>query len=336
MVSGSMKPGVIGVVHVHSNYSHDGRDPLEQVKEFAVDRGISFVGMTEHAEDFDPSRYVEYQEHCRSLSDATTRLIPGLEYRFAGHPGLHLLALGLGKMIRPRTPDDFCLLAAGNAQFTIVAHPVLCDYQVPEAVANAIDAIEVWNASYNTRFLPDSRAIRLFLDLHRRRPEVVAIAGLDQHDSRNDRETRVVLSDPAAQDPLGELKAGKFTNYGRTMSFDAHASMNPGRLAVLSVARWSLDRVNSVEWSPGRSRRFCGDARERSSSGAPGHPELELWRHGTIAGRHRSTGRPLPVRVPRSCAGLFRPICRGTRGSRVPPPIAPTSRLLPGLAGAPD
>ena len=246
MVPGSVTPSGIGVIHVHSDYSHDGRDPLEQVKEFARTRNISFVGLTDHAEDFDSSRYREYVDHCRHLTDETTRLIPGLEYRFGGYPGLHLLALGLSRMIKPRTPADFCLQAADSAQFTIVAHPVLCRHTLPTGVDDAIDAIEVWNASYNTRFLPDSRSIRLFRALHRRRPELVATAGLDQHDSRNDRETRVLLTNPAAENPLLELQAGRFTNRGRTMSFDAKVSMNPARLVALSVARWSLDRVNTA------------------------------------------------------------------------------------------
>jgi hypothetical protein len=236
----------IGVVHVHSDYSHDGRDPLEQLLEFARARSISFVGLTDHAEDFDPPRYQEYIEHCRHLSDSVTRLIPGLEYRFSRYPGLHLLAFGLSTMIRPRTPEDFCRQTAGTAQFTVVAHPVLCQHVLPAAVAEVIDGIEVWNASYNTRYLPDSRSIRLLRSLQRGRPEVVAIAGLDQHDSRNDRRTRVLLQDPGSEHPLLELKAGRFTNRGHTMGFDARASMSAGRLAGLSVARWSLDRINTA------------------------------------------------------------------------------------------
>jgi PHP domain len=236
----------IGIVHVHSNYSHDGMDPLERLRDFALDRGISFVGMTDHAEDFDPSRFVEYREHCQAVSDASVQVIPGLEYRFAGYPGLHLLALGLDRMIVPRTPEDFCRLTAGTARFTIVAHPILPRYQIPVPVADVIDAIEIWNAAYNTRYLPDTKAIRLYHKLRQRRPEVVATFGLDQHDSRNDRETRVHLLDRSAADPLGELKAGRFTNQGRTLRMDSRATCGPLRLGALSAARWSLDRMNDV------------------------------------------------------------------------------------------
>jgi hypothetical protein len=236
----------VGIIHVHSNYSHDGLDPLERLKEFALERGIDFVGMTDHAEDFDPRRYDEFREHCLHLSDARVSLIPGLEFRFAGYPGLHLLALGLTRMVVPQTPEDFCSLIQPLAEFTIVAHPILPRYQIPDRVAESLDAIEVWNAAYNTRFLPDTRAVRLYRRLLARRPSLVATAGLDQHDSRNDRETRVLLHDPSAGNPLLELKAGRFTNRGRTMRFDSRANLGPVRLAYLTAARWSLDRVNFV------------------------------------------------------------------------------------------
>lgn len=234
----------VGIIHVHSNYSHDGLDPLERLRAFALERGIDFVGMTDHAEDFDPARYEEFKEHCRQLSDDRVSLIPGLEFRFARYPGLHLLALGLERMIFPRTPEDFCTLILPLAQFTIVAHPILPRYEIPERVAESLDAIEVWNAAYNTRFLPDTRAVRLYRRLLTRRPMLVATAGLDQHDCRNDRETRVLLADPSSSHPLLELKAGRFTNRGRTMRFDSRANFGPVRLAVLTAARWSLDQVN--------------------------------------------------------------------------------------------
>jgi hypothetical protein len=260
VAQGQVGPAGVGIVHVHSNYSHDGLDPLERVREFALERGISFVGMTDHAEDFDAARYTEFQEHCRGLSDARVTIIAGLEYRFAGFPGLHLLALGLSHMIDPVTPEQFCHLTRGSARFTIVAHPVLPNYQVPPVVADSIDAIEVWNAAYNTRWLPDVEAVRLYQRIARTRPDIVATAGLDQHDSRNDRETRVVLSNPSAADPLAELKAGRFINQGRTMGFDSRASLGSARLRALSAARWSLDRANRLHevvmhLMPARGRR---------------------------------------------------------------------------------
>ena len=88
--------------------------------------------------------------------------------------------------------------------------------------------------------------MQLLHEIRRTRPEVVGTAGLDQHDSANDRETRVTVLDGAA-DPLRELKAGRFMNSGRTMRFDPAVSWSPARLGAITVARWAFDRVERAQ-----------------------------------------------------------------------------------------
>lgn len=237
----------LGVVHVHSNYSHDGTNTPAALVAFAAARGIAFVGLTDHAEDFTEARWRQYVAECESVSTPRVRLIPGLEFRFAGFKGLHLLAFGLARWIEPTTPDEFIALAGPASRLTALAHPILASYEIPARVREGIDAVEVWNATYNTRYLPDPRAFRLLHDMQRTRPDIVCFAGLDQHDASNDRETRVVLTDPQAADPLGALKAGRFRNRGRTMQFDSGRGVTGGRLAMLSVVRWCYDRVERAQ-----------------------------------------------------------------------------------------
>ncbi len=254
MAARPMRPGV-GIVHVHTDYSHDGKDSVERLREWAIERGISFIGLTDHAEDLSTAQFEELVARCRAASDQRVTLIPGLEYRFAGYSGLHLLALGLSRRIDPATPEEFSAQAGAVARFTIAAHPGLFRYQLPDSVAQAIDAIEVWNAAYNTRYLPDPAALRLLERVRARRPEVVGTAGLDQHDSRNDRGTRVVLLDPHAADPLAELKAGRFVNHGSTMAFPARKPFGPLGLAGLTALRAGLDLVNFVHERSARALR---------------------------------------------------------------------------------
>lgn len=255
-----LRAGQCGIIHVHSDYSHDGRDSLEGLREFALEREIAFVGLTDHAEDFDEAIFDRYVRHCRSLSDERVTLIPGLEYRFEGHPGLHLLALGLSRWIEPRTPLEFTSLAGGAATLTIVAHPVLTKYRVPREVLFGVDGIEVWNAGYNTRYLPDPQAIRLATAVQRFRPELVAIAGLDQHDGRNDREVRVELTH-GGEDPLLELKAGRFLNVGKTMRFGPNSRWSFFRLELLYATRWIFDIVERTQDHLVRLRRRRGSGR---------------------------------------------------------------------------
>jgi predicted metal-dependent phosphoesterase TrpH len=235
----------LGAVHVHSTYSHDGRDSLPDLHAFAASRGLGFIGLTDHAEDFDADVFARFTAECRAVSATGPRLIPGLEFRFAGLKGLHLLALGLTRWIEPATPDEFIAMTRGVTGLTIAAHPILAAYSYPPSVLEGIDAFEVWNASYNTRYLPDPRAIRLLAMVRRTRPAAVAVAGLDQHDARNDRETRVEVFDDG--DPLAAIRAGRFRNIGRTMSFDAHAGLGPVRGAALWTARTLFDGVERVQ-----------------------------------------------------------------------------------------
>jgi len=244
-----MRVGRVGIVHVHSSYSHDGRDSLARLADIAKDRGIAFVGLTDHAEDLDAALFERYLTECAAVTAASgVTMIPGLEYRFLGLKGMHLLAFGLSRWMVPATPAEFLAQARDFARFTMAAHPGLYGYRLPEEVAARIDAIEIWNAGYNTRWLPDPKAIRLLGEVRRQRPEVVGVAGLDQHDASNDRETRVLLltADRTA-DPLQELKAGRFTNLGRTMRLDPRTPVSRPALAVLRLARWGFDRLERAQ-----------------------------------------------------------------------------------------
>ncbi|HWZ60407.1 MAG TPA: PHP domain-containing protein [Gemmatimonadaceae bacterium] len=244
----------VGVVHVHSNYSHDGKDALERVRDLAVARGVRFVAMSDHAEDFDASRFEAFVAHCDAVTRPDVSIIPGLEFRFAGYRGLHLIALGLRRWIAPRTPGEFAATAPEASGLTVVAHPGLARYTIPPEVAATIDAIEVWNAAYNTRYLPDPKAIRVLRAMRRTRPAVVGVAGLDQHDAANDRRTRVVLARQTA-DPLAELRGGRFENRGATLTFDAHGDWPAAALVALSVARTGLDVIERTQERWARARR---------------------------------------------------------------------------------
>jgi hypothetical protein len=257
--------GPSGVVHVHSNYSHDGCDSLLRLHHFARERGLGFVCLTDHAEDFGPAVFQQYVGECDDHSRDDLRLIPGLEFRFEGFPGLHLLALGLRAWIEPSTPEVFMKLAPAVAGLTIVAHPGLARYQLPESVRRGIDAIEVWNAAYDTRYLPDPRAFDLLKSVQRERPDLLAVAGLDQHDAGNDRRTRVVLR-RATADPVAELRAGRFTNQGLTLRFPARPAWGPVRVSVLKALGRGLRSVERLHDRIQRSRRGRRRGEQRSAT----------------------------------------------------------------------
>lgn len=237
----------LGVIHVHSNYSADGRDSLEALREFGLSRGLQFIGLTDHAEDLTDEIFDHFVIRCEELSDERLRFYPGLEFRFSGYPGLHLLTLNLRRWIEPRSPEEFVKQARRACELTVLAHPILTRYSVPSIVARSIDAVEVWNARYNTRFLPDVRAIRLYQALRRERPELLAVVGLDQHDSSNDREVRLLVTGAAEASPFELVREGHYVNIGRTMRLTPDVGWGPSRTAAWGAARWMFDRVERVQ-----------------------------------------------------------------------------------------
>jgi hypothetical protein len=253
---------LVGIIHVHSSYSADGRDSLAEIRDFALDRGIRFVGLTDHAEDFDVGRFAAYQRECAQLSDERVILYPGLEFRFAGYTGLHLLALNLRCWIEPATPEAFVSDVTGLCDLTVAAHPIAFHHVIPDAVAERIGAIEVWNAAYNTRYLPDLRAIRLFRSIHSRRPDIVALSGLDQHDASNDRELRITVPNVAGVSPFQLIKEGRHRNVSRRMSFGATIEWGVTQTIFWSVVRALFDRVERLQENLARRR----NAKRRQTS----------------------------------------------------------------------
>ena len=238
---------VPGAIHMHSDYSHDGLDSLEQLRDVSLSRGIRWLGMTDHAEDFDAEIFGEYVAHCDRLSDAGFKFVPGLEFRFAGFRGVHLFAVGLRHWMEPRTFEDFFAGTRDLHCFTVLAHPVLCQHSAPEVVLENVQAIEIWNTNYNTRYLADPAAIKLFHNVRAKRPSVVATVGLDQHDSSNDREVRTLIAEADFMDPVAALKAGRFSTIGRSAAFDSTATVPASVLRQMAIKRRALDTANRLQ-----------------------------------------------------------------------------------------
>lgn len=237
---------LVGALHVHSDYSHDSIDSLEQLRDVSVQRGIAWIALTDHAEHLDQYVFDEYLGHCTSLSDDEFRFIPGLEFRFPHHRGMHLLALDVTRWMSPSTPEEFFDQAEEAAGFTVLAHPMLCRYTLPPVVEQRVDAVEVWNAKYNGRHLPDPGAIALHHAIAERRPDLLATVGLDQHDSHADGGVRIALHAGTNMALIAALHAGEFTNTGHSLAFDARAALPHGAMRSLRRRRRALDAVTSV------------------------------------------------------------------------------------------
>jgi len=169
----------VGIIHVHSNFSYDGQHTLDEIASFAKKRGYSFVGMTEHSDTFDEHKMSHFVQQCRRLSGPSLLMIPGLE--FTCDDNLHLLALGTDRFTATKNPISVARFIAAQGGLAILSHPSRYDYRMPLGLETEITGIEIWNASYDGRFLPNERSIELWQALRRRNPSLCALGGQDLH-----------------------------------------------------------------------------------------------------------------------------------------------------------
>ncbi len=180
----------LGALHLHTDYSHDGRLSLKELRDLFLVRGLSFLILTEHAEDFDQAKARRFLTECRQLSTDNFLLIPGFE---VVREGQHILEIG-------------------NGALRILAHPHRGRFKVSPELAAALHGIEIWNGHYDGKWAPRASSWQLWRRLRRQHPQLLALAGLDFHDQRqsNGPLLEVAAEELTAEAILESLRAGQF------------------------------------------------------------------------------------------------------------------------------
>jgi hypothetical protein len=201
-----------GIIHVHSTLSYDGQHTLAQLASFGRARGYSFIGMTEHSDTFDDAKMKVLVDECERLSDDRFLLIAGIEYSCEGN--LHLIGLGIRHFTGEKDPVTVARFIRAQGGLAVVSHPSRYGYEIPAALVAEIDGIEVWNASNDSRFVPDRKVIDLWCGLKRHNPTLTAFGGQDLHRITPQRHVRLVLSgedgELTIRRLLARLRAGNF------------------------------------------------------------------------------------------------------------------------------
>lgn len=114
---------VKAVLHVHSNWSYDGKWTLSQISHFFSKTGYNLVFTAEHDETFDNDRWQTYQEACRTASTDKILLIPGIEYSDESNT-VHILVWGIKSFLGRKQPTGFILKKANELKgVCVLAHP---------------------------------------------------------------------------------------------------------------------------------------------------------------------------------------------------------------------
>jgi predicted metal-dependent phosphoesterase TrpH len=226
-----------GIIHVHSNYSFDGQHSLEEIAAFGRKRGYQFIGMSEHSDTLNEEKMARYVKECEAVSTQGCLVIPGIE--FTCENNLHLVGLGVHHYTDTKDPLKVAEFIHQQGGVAIVAHPIRYNYRIPQNLVSAVDGIEVWNAAYDGRFVPNTRSLNLINEKRKQHGSLFAFGAQDLHRIRDygHVETHVSCSRLEKDTNLLALKQGKFTFSNRYIRLDSRAANGLFQLARIHFLR---------------------------------------------------------------------------------------------------
>ena len=168
-----------GLIHIHTNFSYDGKNTVREWAAFLRAKGYNFVCLTEHDDDFDDAKMTELVEECRKVSTPSFHIIPGLEFRCADK--VHILGLGLTKFYRTTDPIEAVKFIRTNNGASVIAHPRGYEGNITKELLKTVDCVEVWNGAKDSRFFPHPEVLERYKGWKEVNPNLIAIGGADVH-----------------------------------------------------------------------------------------------------------------------------------------------------------
>jgi hypothetical protein len=240
-----------GAMHLHSRYS-DGEFTLAELRKIFLAENCSFLCMTDHAEYFDEESIQRYIAECESLSDATFRMVPGLEYRCERE--MHILGYGATKPTQTKDPQEVIRHIDAQKAISVIAHPKNEFFEWIESFATLPQGIETWNSKYDGRYAPRRGTFALLQRLRERAPGMHAFYGLDLHWKNQFRSFFVNLECDSAESIaiLAALAAGKYSAQKDDLQLPSSGIL-PEQL---------LEQFDRVQQRSDRRRRFAKDVKK--------------------------------------------------------------------------
>ncbi len=226
-----------GIIHVHSNYSYDGQHSLEEIAKLGVERGYSFIGMSEHSDTLSEENMVRYVKECEKSSASGCLMIPGIE--FTCENDLHFVGLGVRHYTSAKDPVKVAEFIHQQNGIGIMAHPIRYNYSIPPYLAGIIDGIEVWNAGYDGRFVPNGSSLNFLKDLRSHHKKLLAFGSQDLHRITNQPHVQLLVScDRLGEEEILEaLKEGRFTFSNPYFELDPRREQRWWKLAQFTLGR---------------------------------------------------------------------------------------------------
>ncbi len=237
--------------HVHSDWSYDGKWPLDKLASAFQQRGYRVVMMTEHDLGFTEARRLEHQEACARASSDEILVIPGIEYSDAKNI-VHVLVWGPVPFLGEGVPTGEMLrkVTAANG-VAVLAHPSRKNawQSFDPEWSRHLAGIEVWNRKTDG-WSPSRHAAPLL-----KGTSLIEFVGLDFHAQNQFFPLAMgidIASPPSENTVLDSFRARKCV----PLAFGAHLSQSqrPWKAAILRVAEASR-RSFASSYRKARGRR---------------------------------------------------------------------------------
>jgi len=237
---------VKGVLHAHTNLSHDGTLNLKELRSFFKFRGFDFLCLTDHSQDLNNYQYQELKRTSHELSDNDFVLIPGIEYSCDGE--VHIMGIGIGNMTEKTKPQQVIDHIHQNGGIAVWAHPTKMNYPSDPEWISKLDGVEIWNLASDGKYLPQSKSIKAYFDFKRINPTLLAFFGMDFHHKERyyDLSLRLDGVECTEKHILAALKAGRFLCTSRTLKLSSEPELNKLKQTVLAFIRSILNLIRVI------------------------------------------------------------------------------------------
>jgi hypothetical protein len=212
---------------MHSDFSHDGHQSLEEIARELKRRAIDFCVLTDHFEDFDGAAYSRYIAEAERINEkGEIVLVPAVEAEFGQFHIIFLQAEGYDSLKETISRG----VLPGPPVLAFLAHPR--KYPLASTAAflkeNQLDGVELWNQQSDGSYAPPSH---LLSQLHAAGCDFHSVFfGCDIHNVEHRLKNLLLIPRGEPLTPASivqSLQRGEFLNYnqnrGRSLSGNASA-----------------------------------------------------------------------------------------------------------------
>jgi hypothetical protein len=204
---------ISGVFHIHSDYSHDGKNSINDIAMVLEKKGFSFFVLSDHFNDFDEKKFNEYKLEIDEINrKGTIIIIPGIEVELND---FHIVLIPVENYSKIK---QFIENGSINGfPLRIVVHPSKNSFKDFKKLTDkySLNGFELWNQRKDGSFFPPVKFIKKIDDGNF--SSYLKLFGVDLHNIKHPINNVISVkslkkSDLNADLIIDRLKTGDFIN----------------------------------------------------------------------------------------------------------------------------